>query len=83
MAAVVKLLVAVVVLLVFFVMGIAHIVNPDYFVARSGVRKGGELLTDWNRLGFRIVGAAVAGFALYVLFNLLSETLGRVSSLGN
>jgi len=32
-------------LLVFFVcVGIAHVINPDRFMKRSGVRRGGEML---------------------------------------
>src|ERR1700730_13341566 len=33
----------VLVLLVFARVGVAHIINPDWFVNRSGVRKGGQL----------------------------------------
>ena len=53
--------------------GIAHVLNPDRFIARSGVRKGGELLTAWNRLGFRIAGATFTGVALYMLYRLISD----------
>jgi len=55
-------------LLAFAGFGIAHIFKPDYFVKRSGVRRGSELLTEWNRLGFQIVGAIFAGFAIYLLY---------------
>lgn len=51
--------------------GIAHVINPDWFITRSGVRKGGKLLADWNRSQFQIAGAvfaAVAAYLLYVLF---------------
>jgi H+/Cl- antiporter ClcA len=48
--------------------GIAHIFNPSWFVRRSGVRKGGELLNDWNELGFQIVGVIFAAAALYGLY---------------
>jgi hypothetical protein len=58
----------VLVLLAFTGVGIAHILKPDYFTKRSGVRKGGELLTEWNRLGFQIAGTIFAGFAFYLLF---------------
>jgi hypothetical protein len=66
-----KMAVGVLVLVLFFGIGIAHIINPDWFIKRSGVRKGGELLTAWNRLGFRIFGVIFAGFAAYVLYALL------------
>jgi hypothetical protein len=58
-------------LLLFFCVGIANIINPDWFIRRSGVRKGGELLTEWNRLGFQIMGAIFAGFVIYVVYDLL------------
>jgi hypothetical protein len=61
------------VLLVFAGIGVAHIIKPDWFVNRSGVRKGGELLTEWNRLGFQIAGAIFAAFALYGLYVLLRD----------
>ena len=51
-----RLLLVVMVLHVFLILGVAHLVNPDYFLARSGLRKGGEMLTDSYRFGFRIVG---------------------------
>ena len=42
--------IVVLVLLAFAGIGIVHIFKPDYFMKRSGVRRGGELLTEWNRL---------------------------------
>ncbi len=59
--------IVVLMLLAFAGIGIAHILRPDYFIKRSGVRRGGELLTEWNRLGFQIAGAIFAGFAIYLL----------------
>ena len=60
--------IVVLMLLAFAGIGIAHIFSPDYFIKRSGVRRGGELLTEWNRLGFQIAGAIFAGFAIYLLY---------------
>jgi hypothetical protein len=65
-----KASVAVVALLAFVCLGIAHIVNPDYFIRRSAVRKGGQLLTDWNRMSFQLVGGIVAAFAVYILWHM-------------
>ena len=62
-----RLALVIVLLVVFLALGVAHVINPDYFIARSGVRKGGELLTGWNRLGFRAAGAAFAVLAIYLL----------------
>ena len=61
---------AVALLLIFLGVGLAHVIKPDWFIKRSGVRKGGELLTDWNRLGFQVAGAIFAGLAAYILYAL-------------
>jgi hypothetical protein len=68
-----KLTLAAVVLVFFAAIGVAHVVYPDWFIKRSGVRKGGEMLTEWNRSGFRIAGAIFAGFAIYVLYHLFHD----------
>src|SRR5690349_21144637 len=60
-------------LLVFVCIGIAHVINPDWFIKRSGVRKGGDLLNDWNRFGFQIAGVLFAGFAAYLLYALFRQ----------
>ena len=65
-----KTFLAVVVLLAFLGIGIAHVIKPDYFIRRSGVHKGGELLTEWNRIGFQLVGAIVSAFAICVLWDI-------------
>jgi hypothetical protein len=61
----------------FFCIGIAHAIFPDRFIKRSSVRKGSEMLTDFNRTGFQTVGiitAAFGGFMLYVLVGPSSQT---------
>jgi len=58
-------------LVAFAGIGIGHIFKPDYFMKRSGVRKGGELLTEWNRISLQFVGLAFGGFAVYLLYVLL------------
>ncbi len=68
-----KLALAVVFLLFFAAVGLAHVLNPDWFIKRSGLRKGGEMLTEWNRLGFRFAGAIFACGAVYVLYSLLRD----------
>ena len=67
----------VVFLLLFAFVGVAHIINPDYFIKRSGVIKGGEMLTGWNRFGFRYGGAAFAGASIYMLYVLLRSVLAK------
>jgi hypothetical protein len=66
-----KIGIVAVMLAVFAGIGVAHVVNPDPFIRRSGVLKGGELLTRSNRFQFRIVGALFAAFAIYLLYQLL------------
>ena len=66
-----RLTLLIVLLLFFACLGVAHIVNPDWFIRRSGVRKGGELLSEWNRIQFRLLGAILTVFALYGLYSLL------------
>jgi hypothetical protein len=72
-----KLVLLVLVLAFFACVGIAHIVKPDWFVKRSGVPKGGEMLTEWNRLQFRLGGAVFAAFAVYLLFLLARDYFAR------
>jgi hypothetical protein len=65
-----KLTLGVAIAAFFFCIGIAHVIFPDRFLKRSSVRKGGEMLTDFNRTGFQIAGIVIAtfgGFMLYVL----------------
>jgi hypothetical protein len=66
-----KVMVLTLILSIFFCVGVAHVAKPDWFIKRSGVLKGGELLTTWNRLSFRVAGALFAGFAIYLLYHLL------------
>ena len=57
-------------LLLFFAgYGIAHVIHPDRFM--KPWHRGGEMLTDWNRLGIQIAGAVFAGFAIYVLYSII------------
>jgi hypothetical protein len=60
-------------LLIFVGIGVAHVLNPDRFIARSGAPKGGELLTAWNRIGFRLAGAIFTAVALYMLYHIISD----------
>ena len=65
------------VLLFFMGIGVAHIVDPDRYVNKSGVRKGGEMLTKVNRDGFRLVGIVVVVFSGYVIYQLLRDIFTR------
>jgi hypothetical protein len=50
--------------------GVAHVIVPDYFIKRSAIRKGGELVTESNRIGFQIIGIAVALFSVVMIYQL-------------
>jgi hypothetical protein len=63
-------LVAVLLLVAFAGIGIAHIFKPDWFIKRSNVRRGGEMLSEYNRAGFQIAGAIFAAVAIYVLYDI-------------
>jgi hypothetical protein len=62
-------LILVLMLVAFAGIGVAHVFKPDYFIKRSGVRKGGEMLSESNRLGFQIAGAIFAAVAIYMLYS--------------
>ncbi len=72
-----KLSLGMVVLLFFFCLGIAHVIYPDRFIERSGIRKGGEMLTGFNRIGFQIVGIIVTVFAGCLLYVLAGDILAK------
>jgi hypothetical protein len=72
-----KILLAAVMLILFVGIGVAHVITPDIFIRKSGVRKGGEMLTKWNRDSFRLFGAIFAGGSAYVLYALLQNYFGK------
>ena len=72
-----KLLLGLAVAVLFLCVGIGHVINPDYFIKRSAVRKGGELLTEFNRIGFQFVGIILAIFAGCMIYILVGGLLGK------
>jgi hypothetical protein len=58
----------------FFCVSIGHLIKPDYFLRRSGVRKGGEMLSDFKRMGFRFVGLIGAVFTGFLLFEFIEDS---------
>jgi hypothetical protein len=68
-----KIAAVAVLLVIFACIGIAHVISPDRFIKRSGVRKDGELLTDFNRFQFRLAGAVFTALAVYLLYVLLRQ----------
>jgi len=51
-----KLLFELAAAVVFLCVGLSHVINPDYFIKRSAVRKGGDLLRESNRIQFQFFG---------------------------
>ena len=72
-----KLCLGVLVLLFFMGIGIGHMLYPDYFMKRTALRRGGEMLTDWNRTGCQFVGLMVTVFSGWVLYQLAHDLLSR------
>jgi hypothetical protein len=72
-----NLALAVIVLLFFFGIGVAHLIRPDYFLKRSGLRKGGEMLTDLNRIGIQVFGAVTAGATMYITYDILKNYFSK------
>jgi hypothetical protein len=70
-----KLGLGLLVLTLFFGLGLAHVFRPAYFYRRSGIRKGGEMLTEFNLIGVQMVGLVVALFALGVLYDMVRGLL--------
>jgi len=66
-----SLILVVLVCVLFAGIGVAALVNPDYFIRHSGMRKGGELLGDWNRLGMQVVGLVVIIIVIWALYSTL------------
>jgi len=67
----------VVVLVLFACVGISQVINPDWSMRNSGVRKGGKMLTSWNRDQFRVAGVVFAGFAIYMLYVVLRDVIAK------
>ena len=72
-----KLCLLAVILVFFLCIGIGHVLFPDYFLKRSAVRKGGEMLTDWNRGSFQLVGVILTGFVVYLMYQLARDIFGH------
>jgi len=61
------------VLLFFGATGVRMMLNPDPFVRRSGMPKGGDMLRTWNRDGMRATGAVFVAVAVHMLYHVLSD----------
>jgi hypothetical protein len=72
-----KLVLGMVSLLAFMGLGLGHLIWPDYFMKRSPVRRGGELLTEWNRTGFQFVGLIIIIFSGGILYELARDFFNK------
>ena len=72
-----KLAIGILVLVIFAFVGIAGLINPDWFIRQSGLRQGGEMLTGQNRFGCRMSAAAFTGFAVYVLYVIVRDLITK------
>jgi len=72
-----KLAIGVVILLAFAAIGIGCLISPEWGIKHFGrtLPRGGELLKEWNRLGISLLGLVFAGFALYVIYEVLRDYL--------
>ena len=72
-----KLSLGILVLVFFFCIGVAHVVAPDRFIKKSAVRKGGEMLTDFNRIGFQIMGIIAMVFSGRLVYMLVEDLISK------
>ena len=60
-------------LLLFAATGVRAMLNPDRFIRRSGLPKGGEMLKTWNRDNMRVAGAVFVAAAVWMLYHVLFD----------
>ena len=67
------------VLVLLFVAGVGggHILYSDYFIKRTAMRRGGDMLTEWNRTGAQFVGLLVTLFSVGVLYELCKDIFAK------
>ena len=54
-------------------LGVAHIIRPHWFANRSGVRRGGSMLKEWNGLSFQVFGIVIVAAVVYLFYSLLKR----------
>lgn len=59
-------------LLIFIWIGLAHVINPDRFIKRSGKQP-----TDWRRSQYRVASAVFAGVAVYMLYEVIRKLISN------
>ena len=72
-----KLSLGILVIVFFFCIGVAHVVAPDHFVKKSAARKGGEMLTDFSRIGFQIIGIVAMIFSGGLIYMLVGDLIAK------
>ena len=70
-----KLIFILALLLGFAVIGFGCLIRPEWGIKHFGqsLRRGGELLTEWNRLGIAFAGLAFGIFSLYGMYIVLRD----------
>lgn len=73
-----NLALAIIVITFFLGVGVANLVWPDYFLKKNWRSfKVGEMETDLNRIGTRLVGAMLAGGSTYILYQILTKFFSK------
>ena len=72
-----RLVVALLALAAFFCLGIAHLIYPERFYKRSGLRKGGRMLTALNLDGIRLIGLILAVVTAGIMYDIVKPLLRR------
>jgi len=74
-----KLAFGVVILLAFAAIGVGCVISPEWGIRYFGrtFRRGGDLQREWNHIAISLAGLAFAGFAFYVLFELLRDYIAH------
>ncbi len=68
-----KLVLGIIVFVVFACFGIANLLKPNI----RNLRKGGEMLTGWNRFQVRWFAALFTAFAIYGIYELLKTLIRK------
>jgi hypothetical protein len=61
----------VLILLAFLVAGIDMVIHPKRHMKNAWLRRGGEMLREWNETGVQGLGLVVTGVSAWILYDLL------------
>ena len=66
-----------VILLGFGVLGIGHMIYPDYFIQADNYEAWAEMLNDWNRTSVQFVGLIITLFSGGLLYERVTDLLAK------